>query len=119
MSSGPFGLPLATDPERDRNLRAGASYWDNQQRVMYMGHKDQGTGTDVLLRFMASRGTEYVQVHVQSDASGQGGFSYDADNFISTTQVDCRVKRLQEVTISRNGSDQYWVFLIPKAVYAA
>ena len=94
-------------------LHAEAASWDNQQRVRYMGHKDQGTGTDVKVRFMASRATNYVQVHVQSDAVGKGGFDYAADNFISSSRVDCRAEKMQEVTISRNGSDQYWVFLIP------
>ena len=111
--TGPFSVPPGAAPDIDRVLRGFASLWDNQQRVQYMGHKDQGAGTDVDLKFMASRATQYVQVHVQSDAVGKGGFDYDASNFVSSNRVDCRVDRIQEVTISRDGSSQYWVFLIP------
>ncbi len=114
--TGPFGIPLGVPPEAERFFRGFASHWDNQQRVMLLGHKDQGTS--VLVRFMASRATEYVQVHLQSDATGAGGFTYDADNFVSSTEVDCRVDRLQEVTLTRNGTDQFCIFLIPKAIYA-
>lgn len=118
MALGPFGIPLGLPPALERFFRGLASHWDNQPRVMYMGHKDQSPGTDVLVRFMASRATEFVQVHVQSDATGKGGFTYDADKFVSSTEVDCRTARLQEVTITRNGTDQFCVFLIPKAVFA-
>lgn len=113
---GPFSLPLGVDPELERQQRGLASHWDNQQRVMFMGIKD--IGTSMLVRFMASRATKYVQVHLQSDATGAGGSTYDAVNFVSSTEVDCRVNRLQEVTIVRNGTDQFCVFLIPKAVFS-
>ena len=115
MGEGRFGIPPGAAPLTERLLRDLASYWDSQQRVMFMGYKeDQEAGEDVLLRFMASRATKYVQVHVQSDVSGGGGAAYDPDTFVSSTQVDCRVNRLQEVTITRNGINQYWVYLIPK-----
>ena len=116
MGVGRFGIPPGAAPLTERLLRELRSHWDNQQRVMFMGQKDQGTS--LVLRFMASRATDYVQVHVQSDATGKGGFTYDANNFVSSTEVDCRTARLQEVAITRNGTDIYCVFLIPKVIYA-
>ena len=111
--SGALTVPPALRAELNILLLGLAASWDNQQRVKYMGHKDQGTGTDVDLRFLASRATNFVVVHVQSDEAGKGGFNYDSLNFVSQSRVDCRATKLQEVTISRNGSNQYWVFLIP------
>jgi hypothetical protein len=89
------------------------SLWDNQQRVQIMGQKDTGTGTDVNVRFMASRATQWVQVQVQSTASSKGGATYSTSNYVSTTRVDCRSNRQQDVTVSRNGTNRYYLFLIP------
>jgi hypothetical protein len=111
--TGPFGLPLGLPPELDRLLRGLASFWDNQQRVFPTGQKDTGTGTDVNIRFMASRATRWVQVHVQSTASSKGGATYSTSNYISTTRVDCRSNRQQDVTVSRNGTNRYYLWLIP------
>ena len=111
--AGPFGLPLGLPIELDRLLRGIASFWDNQQRVQIMGQKDTGTGTDVNVRFMASRATQWVQVHVQSTASSKGGATYSTSNYVSTTRVDCRSNRQQDVTVSRNGTNRYYLFLIP------
>ena len=111
--AGPFGLPLGLPVELDRLLRGMESLWDNQQRVQIMGQKDTGTGTDVNVRFMASRATRWVQVHVQSTASSKGGATYSTSHYLSTTRVDCRSNRQQDVTVSRNGTNRYYLFLIP------
>ena len=111
--AGPFGLPLGLPVELDRLLRGMESLWDNQQRVQIMGQKDTGTGTDVNVRFMASRATQWVQVQVQSTASSKGGATYSTSNYVSTTRVDCRSNRQQDVTVSRNGTNRYYLFLIP------
>ena len=111
--TNPFTVPLGADIDLDLLVRGLASIADNQQRVEILGQKDTGTGTDVDVRFRASRATLYVQVHVQSDAVGKGGADYDAANFMSSSRVDCRSSRLQDQTISRNGTDQYFLFLIP------
>ena len=111
--TGPFGIPLGLPPELDRLLRGIASFWDNQQRVQVMGQKDTGTGTDVNVRFMASRATQFVQVQVQSTASSKGGATYSTSNYVSTTRVDCRSDRQQDVTVSRNGTNRYYLWLIP------
>ena len=111
--AGPFGLPVGLPPELDRLLRGIASFWDNQQRVQVMGQKDTGAGTDVNIRFMASRATQWVQVHVQSTATSKGGATYSTSNYISTTRVDCRSNRQQDQTIARTGSHRYYLWLIP------
>jgi len=68
-------------------------------------------GTDLYLRFLAR--TNWVQVHVQSDAVGEGGLAaYDAANYQTTTEVDCRANRLRDVTVTPAG-DRIVVFLIP------
>ena len=111
--TGPFGLPLGLPPDLARLLRGMASFWDNQQRVSPTGQKDTGTGTDVNVRFMASRATQWVQVHVQSTATSKGGATYSTSNYISTTRVDCRSDRQQDQTIARNGTNHYYLWLIP------
>jgi hypothetical protein len=111
--AGPFGLPLGLPVELDRLLRGIASFWDNQQRVQVMGQKDTGTGTDVNIRFVASRATQWVQVHVQSTATSKGGATYSTSNYVSTARVDCRSNRQQDQTIARTGSHQYYLWLIP------
>ena len=110
---GPFGIPLGTPPELDRLLRGMGSFWDNQQRVSVAGQKDTGTGTNVNIRFMASRATQWVQAQVQSTATSKGGASYSTSNYVSSTRVDCRSDRQQDLTISRNGTNHYYLFLIP------
>ena len=111
--AGPFGIPLGLPVELDRLLRGMASFWDNQQRVQVMGQRDTGTGTDVNIRFMASRATQWVQVHVQSTASSKGGATYSTSNYVSTARVDCRSDRQQDQTIARNGTNHYYLWLIP------
>ena len=111
--TGPFGVPLGLPPELDRFLRGMASSWDNQQRVQVAGQKDTGAGTDVNVRLMASRATQWVQVHVQSTAASKGGATYSTSNYVSTARVDCRSDRQQDQTIARNGTNHYYLWLIP------
>ena len=113
MPGGPYSLPLGLPPELDRFLRGFASFWDNQQRVSIEGQKDTGTGTDVNVRFVSSRATQFVQAQVQSTATSKGGATYSASNYVSSTRVDCRTNRQQDLTISRNGTNRYYLFLIP------
>lgn len=58
-----------------------------------------------------------VRVQVQSTDTGKGGATYSTTNFVSSTQVDCRENRQQEVTITRDGTNTYWVWLIPEFEY--
>lgn len=110
--------PGANDPRLDsliRQLRAG---WEFQPRVEIIGLSGISTaagppGGDVSIRYRASLATNYVQVHVQSTAVGEGGASYDASNFTSSVRVDCLENRQQDVVISRNGTDIYYLWLIP------
>ena len=111
--SGPYGIPLGLPPELDGLLRSLLSIEDNQQRVQLTGHLDTGGGTDAKIRFKASRATLFVQAHVQSTATSKGGATYSTSNYVSTTRVDCRSNRQQDVTIARNGTNQYFLWLIP------
>ena len=113
MPGGPYSLPLGLPPELDSFLRGLASFWDNQQRVSIEGQKDTGAGTDVNVRFVASRATQFVQAQVQSTATSKGGATYSTSNYVSSTRVDCRSNRQQDLTISRNGTNRYYLFLIP------
>jgi hypothetical protein len=68
-------------------------------------------GTLWHLRFRAPLNSLWVQVHVQGSGSGGGGIvAYDPDNFVSSTEVDCRENRLQDVEIP---DGRHLVFLIP------
>ena len=113
MPGGPYSLPRGLPPELDRFLRGLASFWDNQQRVSIEEQKDTGAGTDVNVRFVASRATQFVQAQVQSTATSKGGATYSTRNYVSSTRVDCRSNRQQDLTISRNGTNRYYLFLIP------
>lgn len=69
-------------------------------------------GSDWQLRFRAPISSLRVQVHVQGTGVGEGGIAaYDPANSVSSTEVDCREDRLQDVTIT--GSSRRLVFLIP------
>lgn len=111
--AGPSGIPLGLPQELDAVLRGMLSIADNQQRVELTGHKDTGTGTDVAIRFRGSRATQWVQSHVQSTATDKGGATYSASNYVSSTRVDCRSNRQQDVTVSRNGTNRYYLWLVP------
>ena len=65
------------------------------------------------VRFVASRATQFVQAQVQSTATSKGGATYSTSNYVSSTRVDCRSNRQQDLTISRNGTNRYYLFLIP------
>jgi hypothetical protein len=111
--AGPYGIPLGLPQELDAILRGMLSISDNQQRVELTGQKDTGTGTDVAVRFRASRATLFAQTHVQSTATSKGGAAYSASNFVSSARVDCRSNRQQDITVARNGTNRYYLWLIP------
>jgi hypothetical protein len=71
-------------------------------------------GTTLAVRFRAALDTPWVQVHVQSTAAGKGGIAaYDSANYVSTTLVDCRADRLQDITVTVTAGVNYLVFLVP------
>jgi len=70
-------------------------------------------GTNLLLRFRAAIAAPLVQLHVQSNAPGGGGMTYDSAHYVSTTLVDCRADRLQDQTIAVTPGTRYAVFLVP------
>lgn len=71
--------------------------------------------TSLYLRFRAAPSVQWIQVHVQSTAAGEGGVAaYDSANSTSSTLVDCREARTQDVTISAlDPAENYVVFLVP------
>ncbi len=113
-TSVPSGRPGAGHTNLDRFIQEARSSWDWQQRVGVIGMLGQNTaGGDVRLRFRASRATSYVQVHVQTDALGEGGDTYDPDDFLSSERVSCLEDRQQDIVIERDGVKHYYVWLIP------
>lgn len=109
-----LGRPGALDPALDRFLQEARASWDWQQRVEIIGMRGQFTaGGDVTIRFRASRATSYVQVHVQTDAAGEGGDTYDPVNFLSSERVSCLEARQQDYVIERDGVKHFYVWLIP------
>lgn len=102
------------DPQWDRLLQQLHASWDWQQRVAILGLIGQETaGGTVSVRIRASRSTLFVQEHVQTDAGGEGGATYDTVNFKSSTELDCRANRQQDRSITRGGGDHYYVWYIP------
>jgi hypothetical protein len=70
--------------------------------------------TKIYVRFRAALATSWVQVHVQSTQAGEGGTTaYDDTNYTSTTEVDCRADRLQDIDVTFVAASTYVVFLIP------
>jgi hypothetical protein len=68
-------------------------------------------GVTLHLRLRASAATPWVQVHVQ--AFNTDGSAYNAASFRSSTEVDCRLTRVQDVTITDLPADRHVVYLIP------
>ena len=102
------------DPQWDRFRKELLVTWDWQQRVQIIGLKGHlVAGATVSVRFVASRATLYVQKHVQTDAGGEGGATYDAVNFLSSARIDCFENRQQDTTIARGAGKRFYLFLIP------
>ena len=118
--SGPPGQRARTEegPHRsssywyDRLVKFFASHWDELPRVMVQGLRS--SGENMVVRFLASRATLYVRVHIQHDGPGGGGEAYDANIYVSDTRVDCRENRQQDTTITRDTGFDYFVWFIPE-----
>ena len=102
----------AVQPWYSRLSRHLSSHWDEQQRVVVLGSRDKGSNTSAI-RFQASRATLYVQVHLQHDGSGGGGVDYNASTSVSSNRRDMRANRQRDETVTRNGTDHYYMWLIP------
>lgn len=77
-------------------------------------------GTNLNLRFLAPYGVPWVQVQVQNTGAGNGGLTYDPVHFVSSTRVDCRSNRQQDVQIAAPSTTlEYAVFLVPVMLDAA
>lgn len=84
----------------------------NRKEPLIIGWRHDGTNLHV--RFRAPLLVPWVQVHVQSDGAGQGGFGgYDPDNSVSSTETDCRSDRVQDVTLADLPYSRYHVYLVP------
>lgn len=84
-----------------------------QREPIIIGHRDDGT--NMHLRYRASLGSTHVKVHVQGAGVGEGGGTYNPDDFITSVTVDCRESRAQDVEMT---SGHYWIWLIPMHVDA-
>lgn len=108
----PYGL--GQDPLWTELITALSEHFDENQRVQALGVRaPDGAGTTVELRFLAAPACAFVQVHVQHDGAGGGGASYNSGTFVSTDRIDCRTARQQDRSIARNGTDHYYVWLVP------
>ena len=96
----------------NRLVKFFASHWDELQRVMVQGIRP--SGDDAVVRFLASRATLWVRVHIQHDGPGGGGEAYNDGIYVSDTRVDCRANRQQDTTITRSTGYDYFVWLIPE-----
>jgi len=76
-------------------------------------------GANLLVRFRAPLSVGWVQAHVQSTDVGKGGMTYDPAAYESTTLVDCRAERLQDITVVTAPTIRYAIFLIPVQYDAA
>lgn len=101
--------PLAADPLA-ANLIATLRAELLQLSPRILGTKADGTTWAV--RFLSPFSAPWVQVHVQSAATG--GMSYNPDTFISSEEIDCRENRVQDVEVTAIDPDEsYIIFLIP------
>ena len=96
----------------NRLLKLFESHWDERPRVLIQGVR--ASGDDVVVRFIASRATQYVRVHIQHNGTGGGGETYDAATYVSDARVDCRASRQQDITVTRSTIYDYFVWLIPE-----
>ncbi len=69
--------------------------------------------TNLHIRFRAPIWVSWVQVHIQTTNAGEGQGTYDAANYASSTEVDCRADRLQDVSIVDQPYQRFYVWLIP------
>ena len=76
-------------------------------------------GTNVHLRFRAPGESPFVVCHVQSSATGKGGATYSTTDYVSSTEVDCRASRVQDVSLIHFAHGVYTIFLIPVQYDAA
>jgi hypothetical protein len=134
-------LPPGASPELREiiNVLREELLWRREPTLLGYRHD----GTTLHLRFRAALSTPWVQVHVQSTAAdeaaageigtvwadntwatdswaddtwgdvSEGGSEYDPDNYQSTTLVDCREDRVQDVTVTDVPEERVVVYLIP------
>src|SRR3990167_4779143 len=117
--SSPFPGRSGIDPVViDRLAALLGSHFDEEQRVVPLGHRNIG-GNQSVIRFRASRATEFVRYHVQNSGQTFGStkglftrglsryqtlglwtrglgvpsgvqMTYDPTGSVATAQVDCR-----------------------------
>jgi hypothetical protein len=104
-------LPRGADPFTVRLVRL-LNEELLRREPMVLGFRQDAT--KVYVRYRAPLSAPWVQVHVQSTQAGEGGTTaYDASNYTSTTEVDCRAARVQDVEVVFVAASTYAVFLIP------
>jgi hypothetical protein len=70
-------------------------------------------GGTVYIRFRASYAAPWVIFHVQTDAGGEGGDTYNSSTYKSRVEHDCRDGLVKEVSTPDVTPTEIWVWLIP------
>lgn len=68
-------------------------------------------GSKWYVRYLAPYSSMWVQEHLQS--SDDGGWTYDADNYVTSELIDCRTERMKDFEASLDFGPGYTLFLIP------
>jgi len=71
------------------------------------------SGTNLYVRFRARPAAPWIVRHLQSTLAGEGGATYDAVNYASSVEVDCRATPLQSATLVVTPGETYYLWLIP------
>ena len=93
------GVRRSVDPLLNELVVTINTHFDEQNRVLVLGALPVGDA--IALRFLASRATEWVTVHVQHNGTGGAGEEYDSTGAFSRQRIDCRLNRQQDVAIYR------------------
>lgn len=108
--SAPLRLPPeATANERRNTLALNSELLLKAAQIVGVIHD----GTNFQVRFRTAFSVTTYQIHVQSTSAGEGGATYDPDNYESSTERYCGEERFQDVTIASVADVTHYLFLIP------
>jgi len=103
-------LPPRSDPYGKRITDFLNAELANLQPILLGIRHD---GTTLHIRYRAAIMSPWVQEHIQNTAAGNGGGTYDSTNYVSSTTVDCRGNRVQDITITDIPEERHYVWLVP------
>lgn len=105
---------LKSTPGLNRLARFLGSHWDEQPRVEILGVEIEPG--QAVIRFRASRITEYVQFQVQHSGPSGGGSTFNDTTYVERVHIDCRLNRQQDRTVTLSQPYEYFIFVAPKTV---